>query len=343
MPKTVNNVFSNSLTLEKLYEAYRRAAYLKYAKKSVLRFELDLETNLATLLTKIENGTYHVGKYYDFTIYEPKERLIRALPFADRVVHQWFVEEFIKPYLVPKFITDSYACLDDKGTHKGILKLQKYMRIMKRKYQKYYIVKCDVQKFFYNIDKDILFLILKRTFRDRRLLEFSSKLIFDDEQEKGIPIGNYTSQYFANVYLNELDHYIKEVLRVKYYVRYMDDFIFLVPSKKEAKVLFQKTSEYLENHLKLRMNHKSNYFPNHFGVNFCGYHIFETHILLKKTSIKKIRMKIKSWNKNYLDDTLDLSYVKASWNSWVAHASHACTYTLCKKIGETILCEDIIM
>lgn len=342
MPKKINHVFLDSLTFEKLYQAHRRAAYAKTSKTTVLKFELDLETNLATLLTKLENGTYHVGKYYDFTIYEPKERLIRALPYPDRVIHQWYVEEFIKPYIVPKFICDSYACLENKGTHRAVYKLQKYMRIMKRKYGTYYIVKCDVKKFFYNIDKHILYDIICRYFKDKKFLEFTYNLIFDDEKDIGIPIGNYMSQYFANIYLNEIDHYMKDVLHVQYYVRYMDDFVFLSSSKAEAKELFQKATKFLNEHLNLEMNPKSRYFPNHFGVNFCGYRIYETHILLRKSSKIKMKRKIKKWNQDYLDEKLDFEYALASWNSWLAHAAHANSYNLRMKLEQEILCKELV-
>ena len=118
-------------------------------------------------------------------------------------------------------------------------------------------------------------------------------MIFDSEEIIGIPIGNYTSQYFANIYLNELDHFVKETLRIKYYVRYMDDFVILTKDREEAKEIFLKISNFLNEFLSLELNKKSKYYPSALGVDFCGYKIFETHVLLRKRSKKDIRKKIK--------------------------------------------------
>lgn len=337
LSKTIKNEFMKRLTVIKMWEAHNRAKQQKASKVTVMKFELDLENNLSNLVSQIKNGTYHAGKYHNFTIYEPKERLIRALPYRDRVVHQWYVHEFIKPYIEPKFIIDSYACLENRGTHKAVEKLQYYMRIMKRKYGSYYIIKCDIKKFFYSIHKETLFLIMKKHIADKKLLDFTWHLIFDDDMELGIPIGNYTSQFFANILLNELDHYVKEQLHLKYYIRYMDDFIILVPGKEEAKQVLLVVKSYIEKNLKLELNHKSRYMPNHFGVTFCGYRIFETHRLLKQRSKKKIRKKIKKWNRHYLCGNLDETYAIASWNSWVAHSNHCNSYHYQKKMYESCL------
>lgn len=323
-----------------MWEAHNRAKQQKTNKISVMKFEMDLENNLSNLVTQIKKETYHTGKYRDFTIYEPKERLIRALPYRDRVVHQWYVYEFIKPFIEPKFIRDSYACLENRGTHKAVERLQYYMRIMKHKYGSYYIIKCDIKKFFYNIDKKILFEIMKKHITDKKLLEFTRLLIFDDDMKLGIPIGNYTSQFFANILLNELDHYAKEQLHLKYYVRYMDDFIILVSCKEEAKEILRKIKQYVEQNLRLELNHKSRYFPNHFGVTFCGYRIFETHRLLKSRSKKKIRKNIRKWNKLYLLGNLDESYMIASWNSWIAHSNHCNSYHYQKKMYDSCILRE---
>lgn len=326
--KTIKRQFNERLSFIKLYEAHERAKKCKTNKPTIMKFEMDLENNLMTLYKQIKNGTYHVGKYHDFTIYEPKERLIRALPYRDRVVHQWYVHEFVKPFIQPKFIKDSFACIEELGTHKAVDKLQKYMRVMKRSNDNYFIVKCDVRKFFYNIDKDILFSIMRKHISDKNLLDFTVKLIFDDECDIGIPIGNYTSQFFANIYLNELDHYIKEELRIKYYVRYMDDFILLVKNKEDAKKHLKQIEMFLNNVLKLDLNPKSRYFPNKMGVEFCGYKVYETHRLLKKSSKTKIKNKIKKWNNKYQKGVIDMGYVNASWSSWIAHSSKCNSHNL---------------
>lgn len=220
MPKKIKNCFLEKLTFSKLLEAHYRAKKQKTLKKEIILFELNLENNIMNILNSIKNGTYKVGKYYSFTVYEPKERIIQSLPYRDRVVHQWYVEEFIKPYILPKFIYGSFACLPGKGTHKSVDYIQNLMRIYKRNEGSFWILKCDIKKFFNNIDPYILFNIMKKYINDKMLLEFTEKIIFESrppDMKVGIPIGNYTSQYFANIYLNELDQYVKRVLKIKYY------------------------------------------------------------------------------------------------------------------------------
>ena len=210
--------------------AHKRARKHKTYKDEIINFEINLENNLVNLCNNICNKKYHLGKYYTFKIYDPKERLIKALPYVDRIVHQWYVEEFIKPFILPRFINTTYACLENRGTHKAVDKVQKYLRIYQHNNPNFWILKCDIKKFFYNINPNILFNILKKYISDKELLNFTKLLIFDDDAingEVGIPIGNYTSQFFANIYLNELDQYVKRKLKIKYYIRYMDDFILL--------------------------------------------------------------------------------------------------------------------
>lgn len=215
MPKKIKHIFYQKLTFKKLMEAHQRARKHKVYRSEVIQFELNLENNITNLLNRIKNKTYHLGKYRSFIIYEPKKRIIEALPYIDRIVHQWYVEEFIKPYIIPKFISTSYACLPGRGTHQAVEKTQSYMRVMEKNFSSYWILKCDITKFFYNIDLTILYQIMKKYIVDPHLLYFTKLLIFDGRSANnsiGIPIGNYTSQFFANIYLNELDQYIKRTI-----------------------------------------------------------------------------------------------------------------------------------
>ena len=131
-----------------MLDAHHRAKKHKIYKNEVISFELNLENNLINIVNSIKNGTYKLGKYFTFTIYEPKKRLIKALPYRDRIVHQWYVEEFIKPYIIPRFIDTTFACLTDRGTHKAVDKVQKYLRELDNKYKNYWILKCDIKGFF---------------------------------------------------------------------------------------------------------------------------------------------------------------------------------------------------
>ena len=335
MPKKIKNCFYKSLTFVKLLEAHKRARNHKTYKEEVIKFEMNLENNLINLLNNIKNGKYHLGKYFEFKIYEPKERIIKALPYVDRIVHQWYVEEFIKPYIVPRFISTSFACLDEKGTHRAANNVQKQTRIFKRNFGDFWILKCDIKKFFYNIDPNILFKILLKYMDDKALISFTRLLIFEnktDPSEVGIPIGNDTSQFFANIYLNELDQFAKRTLKLKYYTRYMDDFVILLKSKKECIEVKAKIEAFLNKTLHLTLNEKSRYYPYSMGVNFCGYRIFTTHKLLRTNSKKKIKKNVKSWNKAYKANSLDIPLTLQKINSWIGHASHCNSYNLEQKI-----------
>lgn len=340
MCKKIKNCFDKNLTFEKFMSAHSRARKHKTYKNEVIRFEINLESNIYNLLNHIKNGTYRIGDYYSFKVYEPKERIIHALPYVDRIVHQWYVEEFVKPYIVPKFISTSFACLTDRGTHKAVDQVTKQLRIYKREREDFWILKCDIKKFFYSIDPFVLFEILKKHIADKKLLEFTRLLIFDGRESfdsnkdkiVGIPIGNYTSQFFANIYMNELDHYVKETLRIKHYTRYMDDFIILAPTKQACIDIKKQIEEFLGSYLHLELNDKSRFYPSKMGVNFCGYRIFPTHRLLRTNSKKKIKRNVKKWNKLYAQNNLNLKYCMQSLNSWLGHASHCDSYKLQQKI-----------
>lgn len=335
MPKKIKNCFYQKLTFENLISAHKRARKHKTYKNEVINFEINLENNLTNLLNNLKTHKYKLGKYYTFTIFEPKERIIKALPYVDRIVHQWYIEEFIKPYIVPRFINTTYACLEEKGSHKAVEMLQNYMRIYKRNYGDFWILKCDIRKFFYSINPYILYNIMKKYITDKDLLDFTRLLIFDGratDDKIGIPIGNYTSQFFANIYMNELDKYVKRTLKIKYYVRYMDDFILLLPSKSECVNVKHIIEDFLHNHLQLSLNDKSRYYPYKMGVNFCGYRIFTTHKLLRLASKKKIKANVKKWNFLYKKNKLDINYTMQSLNSWIGHSSHCNSYFLQQKV-----------
>jgi len=304
---------NESITFDKFYRTYLRARKNKASRLEVLEFEEYLEYNLITLMEEIRTGRYHLSKYSSFVIYEPKKRVIRKLPFRDRIVHQWYVEEFIKPFFLPRFISDTYACIEGRGTHKAIKKLQYFMRIMYRKYGTYYILKMDISKFFDSVDKDLLFLIMQKYFCDSSLLEFTKKMIYENNDGLGLPIGNYTSQYFANIFLHELDFFIK----IEKYVRYLDDFVILVEDKEKARNLFSEISCFVMNKLHLSLNPKSCYFPSSRGVMFCGFKIFEDHILLSRKVLKGMIHRPRKDNCLY--------------SSFYAHFHHANYYNMLHK------------
>ena len=331
---TIKNSYYYNITFDKFLNAYYKSIKGKGNKKEILEFYLNLETNLINLMEDVRNFKYKTSEYREFVIYEPKKRIIRSLPFKDRVVQTWYVENFIKVYFVPRFIFDSYACINEKGTHKAVRRLQSFMRRMRKKYGSYYVVKFDIKHFFESIDKDILFEIIKKFITDDALLRFTYELINSDIRP-GLPIGNYTSQYYANIYLNELDHYIKDALKVRYYLRYMDDFVILTKNKVEARHIYNLIDIFVRDKLNLELNKKSCYYPSRLGIDFCGYKVFEDYILIRKRCKNKIKRKIKIWNNFYRLGILNEKNFVLSFNSFLGHMSHANTYNFkCKIISE---------
>ena len=331
MCKTINSCFLDKLTFLNMIDAFKRSSKCKGNRYDVLKFNMDLESNICNIMEELRSNKYKLGKYRSFKIYEPKERLIMALPFKDRVVQQWYVYEFIIPFIVPRFINDSYACIKEKGTHRAMYKVEDYYNYMKRMYGDFYILKCDIRKFFYNIDKNILYKIINRYFNDKMLLNLTKTFIFDGSSNIGIPVGNYTSQYFANIYLNELDYYIKDKLHIKCYVRYCDDFVIMVRNKKEAKEVLEKIRIFLKEELHLELNNNTRYYPNKMGINFCGYRVFGEYRLLRKRSIKKIKCNVRKWEEDYRNGNLNKKKMQLSWYSFLGHAKHANSYKLVRE------------
>ena len=203
------------------------------------------------------------------------------------------VDNFLVPYFVPTFISTTYACLKDRGMHKACLDVQKAMLHCKRAWNEYYILKMDIKKYFENINKNILYRILKKKIKDEKLLWLINEIVFSNEGIKNLPIGNYTSQMFANIYLNELDQYIKHKLCCKYYYRYMDDGIILTKTKQQAKEILESIKIFLKENLELELNKKTQIFKSKQGVNFCGYKINEYRLKIRDKGKRKLKKKVK--------------------------------------------------
>lgn len=224
--KTLKNVFEQVVDYDNLYRAYLNARLCKRYRYEVLNFSAHLEDNLVKLQKELIDRTYTLGKYREFYIYEPKKRLIMAQPFKDRVV-QWAIYQVLNPVFAQGYITDSYACIKERGTHKAVKRLHYWLRQVGKKPEKYYFLKLDISKYFYRIDHDVLMGILKRKIRDDDMIFLLDKIVNSSEtnfglppgkspgevkrsdrvSEKGMPVGNLSSQMFANLYLNELDQF----------------------------------------------------------------------------------------------------------------------------------------
>lgn len=297
----------------------------KRYNNDVLRFTQHLERNLITIQNELIWKEFEVGEYDEFYVYEPKKRLIKSLPFKDRVV-QHSLNNVINPLLDNRFIYDTYACRKAKGTHAGADRVTHFLRKTKRKWDKVYCLKADISKYFFNIDHDVMMRIYESKIKCKDTLWLLDKIIRSDGDGIGIPIGNLTSQLSANLYLNELDQFVKHRLRVKYYVRYMDDFIILHNSKECLWNLLAEVEEFLKYKLRLKLNRKTDIFPVKRGVDFLGYRIWPTHRLLRKKSKKKIKRRMRKYEKEYIAGTLDIEKIQRSLAGWLGHAKFANTY-----------------
>lgn len=283
------------------------------------------------LLEEIANKTYEVGEYKEFKIYEPKERIIYAPTFKDKVVQIWLNNILKYEYRFKYFIKDSYGSIDARGTHKCADKIQENMNKAQATLgTQARILKLDVKKFFYSIDREILKAIYKKQIADPNILWLLNKIIDSADQidEKGLPLGNTISQLSANVYMNELDQFIKRTLRVKYYVRYMDDMILILENIERAREVKEQVENYLNQKLHLELNQdKSKIFPIKQGVNAIGYKIYSTHKKLRNRSKKKFKQIVKELNKDIAKTTYltleQYQHYESRLNSWMGHAGHA--------------------
>lgn len=287
MPKTVKHKYYENLTYEKLMQAHIKSRKGKGYRKEIIEFNLKQEEYIMWLLEKLKTKEYEHGGYTTFYVTEPKLRKIEKSKYIDRIVHRWVVDNFLAPIYVPQFISTSYACLKDRGMHKACLDVQKTMKHCKKIWDEYYILKMDVSKYFDNINKEILLNILQRKIKDKDLMWLINQIVYSQNKEKGIEIGNYTSQMFANIYLNEIDQFVKHKLHIKYYFRYLDDSIVIVPTKEEAKQALQAITRFLKENLKLELNKKTQIFKNKQGVNFCGYKINEYRLKIRDKGKRK--------------------------------------------------------
>lgn len=334
MAKTIRNKYYKELTYENLMKAHLQSRKGKGYRKEIILFNLKQEEYIMWLYENLKDKTYKHGGYTTFYITEPKLRKIEKSKYIDRIVHRWYVNSFMEKYFVPQFITTSYACLKNRGMHKACLELQNIMRHCTRIWNNYYILKMDVKKYFENINKDILYKILERKIKDENVMWLTKEIIYSNEGKVGLPIGNYTSQLFANVYLNELDKYVKHILKCKYYFRYMDDGVILVKTKEEAKEILGKIKTFLKYNLELELNSKTQIFKNKQGVNFCGYKINEYRLKIRDKGKRKLKKKIKELKYKIAQGEITSKEAKRYLAGHLGYIKIANTHNLREKLFE---------
>ena len=260
MAKTHKNLYPQIYDFENLHTAYLKARKGKRYAADVLKFSIRLEENLIDLQNHLIWKTYQPSPYRYFTVYEPKERPIAALPFRDRVLHHALCN-IIEPIFERSMIFDSYACRVGQGVLAGVNRTTQYLRRARTKWGRVYCLKADITKFFPSIDHTALKKLIRRRIACPDPLDLMELIIDSSGTERGLPIGNLTSQLWANVYLNELDHFCKETLQVRKYLRYMDDFVLFHPDKQFLHTALQEIRGFLDDNLRLSLNAKTQIFP----------------------------------------------------------------------------------
>jgi RNA-directed DNA polymerase len=320
-------------SFESLHAGYLKARRGKRFEPETIQFGNNLEENLLSLLGELKSGAYRTGHYRRFYVHEPKLREVAALPFRDRVVQHALVAA-IEPVLEKDFIDDSFACRAGKGTHAGADRLTEFLRWAHRKWLHTYVLKADVSKYFGSVEHTVLLDLLRKKITCPRTMALIEEIVYswNEPAGRGIPIGNLTSQLFANLYLNELDHFVTKDLGREMYLRYMDDFVLLGPDKVHLQQDRYTIERFLVDHLRLFLNNRTGIFPAAQGVDFLGYRIWRTHRLLRKSSVQRMRRKLKAFSRKYAGGEIELSRIEGSIRSWIGHAGHACTYRLRQKM-----------
>lgn len=265
--KRKNNLYENTYNLENIFEAFDEICQNTRNKRKVRNYREYKCIYISRVYSTLKNKNYIVGPYNVFTIYEPKERRIVSQTMHDKIINHLVSRCILYPALMPCLLDVNVASRKNMGTRRGIELATNYHRICKIKYGKYYILKCDVSKFFASIDHDILKQKLQRRIKDKDALNIVFAII--DSDEKGLSIGNMTSQVLAIFYLNDFDHFIKEHLKIKYYVRYQDDFLLFHHSKSYLKYCLEEIKKFLEKE-KLTLNPKSRIYTNNNHFIFLG-------------------------------------------------------------------------
>ena len=324
--------------------AAEKAGQGKRSFAGVARFHFDLEHQLCRLQDELRAHRYAPGAYRTFRIHDPKPRLISAAPYRDRVVHHALCR-VIEPVFEPTFVFDSYACRRGKGTHAAVSRLSAFAR----RYR--YVLKCDVSRYFPSIDHEILKGLLARKLKDPDVLRLVNLVIDcsnpqdpvlewfagDDlftpaEHRRGLPIGNQTSQFFGNVYLNPFDHFVAETLRAPAYARYVDDFVLLSDDKAWLATARERCRDYLGT-LRLRLHPRKCVISRvEDGVRFLGYRVFPGRRRLARENVIRMKRRLRRMQAAFARGDLTPAGVRHRLASWIGHAGQADTYRLRRRL-----------
>ena len=352
------------LTFEEVVTAYFDCRRRKRNTIHAMAFEFELEKNLFDLYEDLINGRYQIGRSIAFVVEQPKVREIWAATFRDRVVHH-VIYNRLAPRFYPSFIRNTFACIPGRGVLDGSDRLLSGMRSITRNWRKpCFYLQGDVRNFFVSIDKNILFSQLKPRLQEPWLLDLTNQVVFHDPRKncvlksrrevfdrvprykslwsapphQGLPIGNLTSQFFANVYLDALDQFVKHTLRAKYYFRYVDDWVILDESSDILNSHFAAIDKFLREELKLELHpYKKRIAPVHLGIDFIGFIHKPFHRQLRSRTARKMISHVHQWKKNpHGMGEKPLEKLRGSMNSYFGISRWASSYRLRKHIGDQV-------
>lgn len=350
--KTYRHLYRQIYSFENLYLAYRKARKGKRGREGPADFERIQEEELLSLQEELRLFTYKPGAYRSFYIHDPKKRLISAAPFRDRVVHHALCN-VIQPIWEERFIFDSYANRVGKGTHRALDRTTQFAR----RYQ--YVLQCDIRQYFPSIDHELLISEFARRVRDESTLWLCQQIlnsgvgVLSDEYEmvwfpgddlfaanrpRGLPIGNLTSQFWANVYLNGFDHFIKRELKCPAYLRYVDDFLLFA---NDRRMLLNWKGEIIQwlSGLRLTLHERSaQVYPVQTGIPFLGFRVFPDHRRVKRRKVIHFRRKLRRSVRDYASGNIPFAKLDAMIKGWANHVRYADTLGLRRSIlGDIIL------
>ena len=342
--KRIGNLWTKIVSFGNLFIAAKKAQKAKRYRDNVLEFNYNLEGNLFKLQAQLKAKTYQPGKYRTFMIYDPKPRLISAAPYRDRIVHHALCNVIIPP-LEKSFIYDTYANRLGFGSHRALRRFTQFCRSSR------FVLQCDIKKYFPSINHHILKQQIRRKIKCPETLWLIDKIIDgSNEQElviesfpeddlltpaqkrKGLPIGNLTSQFFSNFYLNDFDHFVKEELKATKYVRYVDDFSLFSDDREFLADACLRIEEYLAT-LRLKIHPvKSQLFETKQGVNFVGFRVLPDRIRVRNDNLRRARRRFQEMQYDYRYEQISLKKLIERIQSWEAHLKHGDTYQLRKNI-----------
>jgi retron-type reverse transcriptase len=342
--KTYKNLYKKVCSFDNLFLAFKKARRGKSKKNYVLNFELNLQKNLKCLQDDLINKTYYPSSLKKFIIRDPKTRTIHSSIFRDRIVHHAIIN-ILNPIYEKIFIYDSFASRKNKGTQEAIKRFEFFVRkvssngkLIKNSFNnnsiRGYVLKADFKHYFDSVNQEVLIKILRKKIDDENLIDLIKLILDNFEISKGVgmPLGNYTSQFFANVYLNELDYYVKNVLKAQYYIRYVDDFVILHKNKKRLEYFLDHINNFLPC-LKIKLHpDKTNIYALRNGTTFLGYRIFYHYRLLKERNIRHFMRKLEENIRLYKNKEISKEQLESRIKGWEGYAKFGNSYNIIKKI-----------